>query len=729
MSSKYRAGGLVGLLMSSCVLFPGTATAQSTQLAAVGSSRPAGETARAPRDEDGEILVNGQRQETSALAASVVEYGNQVQIVDSAQIEASGATNFAEVIQFLVKGANIGYSPDEGEYTIRLDGGGDRDTLVVLDGVPLYDRGPALEEIWGSTTIDPHMIERVEVFRGGNSLFFGSNGGIGVVSVVTKKPDGTKKFELGANYGSFNTRDIWGNASFPLDPDGRHSIMVYGTAQHTDNPRIFNPADYVDNVAAGGGVQKFPTNRNNVGIKYLWQPDDRTEFRINAQFTQIEFHDPFPDTNTFSPNRVQYPIVDLSLTRRWSEQVMTEFAAYWSNPKLKNTETFPDVCMVRTGCATATGTVAWGKYTGRNLALANQGFGPDSKESGFREIGANFRTTLTLADLGEVVGGVQVVSYKDDSDPVFPVGDEPTTITGLYVDVRPTIPFSPSTKLSLAVRADFAEAFGSKTIWKFGFRQPIGDFYLRGNGGTSYSLPKNNERFAQSLTTVGNPNLQTEQTKTFNGAIGYGTTWGDVRFNLELGAFTTDITNRVQTTSGLTPNTYFNNNRITEIRGLTADLDIALGKQFQANVTFTKQQARLDGTTLQINETPEYMIQGNVAWHSGDDRWHVTLLPRYQGPEWATGGVGNVLRTNFGNYFVANGSIAYWAGDERQHRFQLRVVNITDTEYAERYGFGNRRFSEAYVTGLIRQNGPGYFYGYPFEGKPRSVYVQYTTKF
>lgn len=128
----------------------------------------------------GELVRHADRPQQAAI------YRNYVQIVDAQQIAASGASNFAELAQFLIKGANIGYSPDEGEYTIRLDGGGDRDTLVVLDGVPLYDRGPALEEIWGTTTIDPHMIDHVEVFRGGNSLFFGSNGGIGVVSIRTK---------------------------------------------------------------------------------------------------------------------------------------------------------------------------------------------------------------------------------------------------------------------------------------------------------------------------------------------------------------------------------------------------------------------------------------------------------------------------------------------------------------------------------------------------------------
>ena len=177
----------------------------------------------------------------------------------------------------------------------------------------LYDRGPALEDIWGSTTIDPHMIERVEVFRGGNSLFFGSNGGIGVISLVTKRPDGTRKFEFGAQYGAFNTREVWGNAKFPLDAEGRHSVMIYGGTIQTDGPRIFAPESIVDNVAAAGGIQKYPLNRSNVGIKYLWKMDDRSEFRIGGQYTQIEFQDPFPDNETFSPNRVRYPIVDLSL--------------------------------------------------------------------------------------------------------------------------------------------------------------------------------------------------------------------------------------------------------------------------------------------------------------------------------------------------------------------------------------------------------------------------------
>jgi iron complex outermembrane receptor protein len=722
---------LARALLTSCAAIATSVHAAETQAPAAAVTTAAASAATAAV-EDEAIVVTGRATAASQVAASAVEFGNTVQIVGAPEIEASGATNFAEAVQFLVKGANIGYSPDEGEYTIRLDGGGDRDTLVVLDGVPLYDRGPTLETIWGSTIIDVHMIERIEVFRGGNSLFFGSNGGVGVVSIVTKRPDGEARREFGLSYGSFDTRELWGNVTIPLDAEGRHSVMFYGSYLHTDSPRIFAPESYVDNVAAGGGIQEFPVDKGNVGFKYLWKMADTTEFRLNGQYTEMDFHDPFPDTNTFSPNTVQYPIVDASLTHRWSDRVLTEVQGYFSNPQLFNTETFPEVCRTRTGCPSAVGGPAtpFGRWTGRNIPFPNQGFGAESRLGGFKEFGGNFRNTFTVPEAIELVAGVQVTAYKDDSDPIFPVNDATTTITGLYADIRPTIPFSPDTAISLAVRTDFADAFGSKTIWKFGVRQPIGDFYLRANGGTSYSAPQNNELFANSPTLVGNPDLKTEETETYNAAAGVSTSIGQgVQLSAEFGGFHTDITNRIQSTSGLTPNTFFNNDRVTEIRGLMADLTVAVGEQLSANVSYTKQRARLDGSNLQINETPEYFILGNVTWRDPSSRFSLTLLPRYQGPEFSTGGVGGALRKNFGNYFVMNASAAYRLGDERQHRIQLRVVNIFDEEYAERYGFGNQRFSEAFVTGRIALNSPEYFYGYEFEGKPRSVYLTFSTSF
>jgi hypothetical protein len=73
-----------------------------------------------------------------------------VQLISAAEIDTGGFTNFAELANGLIRGANVGYSPDEGEFTIRIDGGSDRDTLLLLDGVPTFDRGTPLEDIWGA---------------------------------------------------------------------------------------------------------------------------------------------------------------------------------------------------------------------------------------------------------------------------------------------------------------------------------------------------------------------------------------------------------------------------------------------------------------------------------------------------------------------------------------------------------------------------------------------------
>jgi len=215
-----------------------------------------------------EIFVLGGREApASAIAVELAEFGNSVQIVDAAIIQSAGYINFAEIAQGLIRGANVGYSPDEGEYTIRLDGGGDRDTLVTLDNVPLYDRGPGVENIWGATLIPSRMIERVEIFRGGQSLYFGSNGGLGVVNVVTKRPDGSIKGDGGVMYGSRNTRELWGNYSFPISEDGRHSVMVYADRYASDGHRIFARESFSDGMAAAGGISDYSSSRDNVGFK------------------------------------------------------------------------------------------------------------------------------------------------------------------------------------------------------------------------------------------------------------------------------------------------------------------------------------------------------------------------------------------------------------------------------------------------------------------------------
>ena len=297
------------------------------------------------------IIVEGKRvdaQDASPVAIDFARLGTQVQIIDSFEIETGGFTNFGEAAAGLIRGANIGYSPDEGEFTIRIDGGTDRDTLLLVDGVPYFDRSSPLEDLWPATAIDPRIIKSVEVYRGGNSLYFGSNGGLGVVSVNLLDPDPSGSGELGFYYGSFKTREVYGNKSFVLDDDGRHIALVYGRSYETDAHRIFDRDQFTDNIIALGGFHEFPYSYNSIGGKYRWimSEDTNTELTVGAQLATIDFRDSFPWLTVFQPNFTEFPIFNAEFKHTFNDRIRFEAEAHFQEPQLHNTELDPRICNI-----------------------------------------------------------------------------------------------------------------------------------------------------------------------------------------------------------------------------------------------------------------------------------------------------------------------------------------------------------------------------------------------
>ena len=295
-----------------------------------------------------EVFVEGKAMsaEISEIALDLSEFGTQVQVITSEEVVTGGFTNFGELAAGLIRGANIGYSPDEGEFTIRLDGGYNRDTLLLLDGVPTYDRGTPLESLWPATMIDPRMIESVEVMRGGQSLYFGGNAGAGVVNVKYKEPDGTVKGDIGFYVGSFKTREAYGNISFPITPDGKHSGMAFARSYETDAHELFDKDEYVDTVLALGGHHEFPYSYNLIGAKYLWQIDETTEFRATAQYATVDFRDSFPWLTVYQPNFTEFPYYDISFEKEFSDRLYFTAEAYYIEPQIHNIEFDVQTCNI-----------------------------------------------------------------------------------------------------------------------------------------------------------------------------------------------------------------------------------------------------------------------------------------------------------------------------------------------------------------------------------------------
>ena len=159
-----------------------------------------------------------------------------------------------------------------------------------------------------------------------------------------------------------------------------------------------------------------------------------------------------------------------------------------------------------------------------------------------------------------------------------------------------------------------------------------------------------------------------------------------------------------------------------------------------ANLAFVTPGPAGANDTRQSAERPEWSASGLLTV-TPSERWVFALNPRYQGPEWAyapagaarlVDAAGNrvVEDVDFGNYFVMNASIQYFLGEDLEHRFMLRLVNLLDEDYSERYSGGSTlQISRAAVRGEIGPQNSSYYRQYGWNGKPRSVWMQYEYRF
>ena len=859
------------LSMVIAAILAGPALAQEQDEPATKNPQPAGIE---------EILVEGQPVQAgvSELAIDVARFGTQVQVISSEEIATGGFTNFGELAAGLIRGANIGYSPDEGEFTIRIDGGTDRDTLLLLDGVPTFDRGTPLESLWGATALDPRMIENVEIFRGGQSLYFGGNGGLGVVNAIYKRPEMGDEVhgEVGVYAGDFKTREMYGNVTTPLFGTSNHYLMFFGRSYETDAHEIFSKEAYVDNVLALGGKHDFPYSYNSIGVKYLWAIDDDTEFRAGYQWNTIDFEDSFPNYTVLTPNKTDFPMLESSFKTTFSDTLSYEAEAYFTDPRLKNTEFVARVCGIprlqdlpadmRTlatskgitafktaaqfeafaatvpglpaGCVTSPYSIvgasnstinsasgiyvdATGKPYGtlgnpfpigapmgyaiesisQGLRAPVKGTGdPDQATAGYIDLGFNNRLKYLVNDNVEAIVGFQNITYMDNSDDVYGMRDSSVRSNGFYGELRLTTDFALPTNLSLAGRHDLNSAYEDQSIWKYGIRQQLPrGFYARSNGGTSYSQPTLSEA-GFILNRVTNPNLETQQVETYSYGLGVDGDFMDGTFNVEVGYFDTTIDNQFGNSAlrnvcinypgvrpqDINPNIIvptefcqfalanglpdsstasFNLKTAQDISGMTLDIAFDFDK-WQMDFSFTdmeslepnplyNQKALLAGTGAaqsfivpgDAGSQPSRQSGERAEWsasmlltYTPSERWVFALNNKWQGPEWNwaptgaarlvdAGGNRTVSDVDFGNYMVINGSVQYLMGQDLEHRFMLRVVNMLDETYFERGGFGNQAYSRAGARGELGQNDSAYYYPYGWNGKPRSFWVQYEYNF
>ena len=147
---------------------------------------------------------------SASLGDSLVsELGSSVSVVSSQEINDRAAQSVLDVLTG-IPGVEVSQAGRHGGVTGVYVRGGESDyNLVMIDGMEMNEFGGAFD----FAPLPADGVQRVEVTRGPESALYGPNAVTSVINIVTLQGDGTPRFTLQAEGGSFTTRRFVANGS------------------------------------------------------------------------------------------------------------------------------------------------------------------------------------------------------------------------------------------------------------------------------------------------------------------------------------------------------------------------------------------------------------------------------------------------------------------------------------------------------------------------------------
>ncbi|MEP6342557.1 MAG: TonB-dependent receptor [Maricaulaceae bacterium] len=130
----------------------------------------------------------------------------------------------------------------------------------------------------GAQIADLPALERVEVLAGPQTILFGKNASVGVVSIVTEKPQYDTQGYIEGGYGNFDA--TFGRAYITGGLSDNVAVSLGGGFQNRDG--VFDSAEGI----ADGGLND--RGRYNLRGQLLWEPTDDLSVRLIADRSEID---------------------------------------------------------------------------------------------------------------------------------------------------------------------------------------------------------------------------------------------------------------------------------------------------------------------------------------------------------------------------------------------------------------------------------------------------------
>jgi iron complex outermembrane receptor protein len=206
------------------------------------------------------------------LKQSPAAVPGSVTLLDRQLIEASGARSIPELLR-LVPGMMVGYlSGNDGKVNYHGSSVSEaRRMQVLIDGRSVYRAGLATVD-WVDIPLALEDIERIEVFRGPNTVSYGANALMGVINVTTRSPSESIGTRLKVTRGQRGVNDWYASQGFNWQ-DGDMRLSLSGLRDdgfdHDDEGR-----DFRDSTRA---------NRFNLSTSHRLDPQQTLDWQLAAK--------------------------------------------------------------------------------------------------------------------------------------------------------------------------------------------------------------------------------------------------------------------------------------------------------------------------------------------------------------------------------------------------------------------------------------------------------------
>jgi vitamin B12 transporter len=630
-----------------------------------------------------ELVVTAARLEET-LPQELARYGADLSVIPEATLRDNAYVDVAQALQMQTPGLFL--SPRNGPFSyvdVAIQGSRTGDVLWLVDGVRINNRlytgtSPA-------DTLPASMVERIEVLKGGQSLFYGTQAVAGAINVVTRGY--ADAFDGQVTAGGHTNGGVRADAYVRDTVGGRHRYVLWASKDEARGYRtfdVFQPS--ATERRRGYDVVSF-------GGKYGVELADGLALNLYAQHTDAHLEYPNPRLTRLAFNDRDEEIASASLDWTAREDVQVSVKGYLHD---------------------------WDSvYSTVNNVPGNPSAAPvivdDLTYWGYRDYGLNALAKLNVHRGLEYQLGYDFQNFEGRDD-VLLIAERTEQAHAFVAQVRTTEDLFSDVRLAAGLRYNRTEG-AEKTIWNLSGRWDVAEaFFVEGMVGTAFILPSAEQLFGvDPCCAVGDPNLQPEESANLNASVG-----GDVaRFGWKVTGFAREVTDLIVDTydrPGFPDGIYANTDGEVRFRGVEAQGTAALAEGLTARASIAWTRARQAGAGRQFDRVPKTQAKAGLDYAPQGGRLGASASVIWTGDVWQN--VAGFGRVNYGNYAIVDVAAHLYLDAGQRSRLTARLENALDEAYATRVG------SAATDAGP-----PGSRFLYRFRGVPRTLHLSYAWSF